>query len=141
MTSNVKSFKISLSKHSAVFGEDANRRLRTLVVGAFRDIIEGSPVDTGRFRANWVLGVGTRNTSITDATDQTKMGAGSAKSTQILQDVDKTLTGISFTKGTAKKLFITNNLPYAEALEAGHSSQNKNFVKRAVQRLKAFSKI
>lgn len=69
-----------------------------------------SPVDTGRFRANWQFGAGKMADGIVDANDIN----GSIAAAQALKAVETPLGGI---------VYFTNNLPYAERLEYGYSDQ------------------
>lgn len=70
------------------------------------DILRGTPVDTGRARANWMVTVGAPSTIVTDAVDPE--GA--------MPPPDLQLDG-------TRDTFIINNLSYIEALEHGHSQQ------------------
>lgn len=74
-------------------------------------IIQRTPVDTGRARANWNAAIGGADTSITDATDQSGSKAIS----------DATVTAVSNGKG--QTLYLTNSLPYIQRLEDGWSQQ------------------
>jgi len=71
----------------------------------FKEVIEISPVDTGRFRANWFITTGSPSNKTTNSTAE----KGDAY-------VDS-----EFPKKPlkVKKIFLTNNLPYAETLEYG----------------------
>lgn len=67
-----------------------------------------SPVDTGRFRANWMVGIGGADETTTENTVNDSMMRGS-----IVLAAYRAL----------KQIHISNNLPYAAALEHGHSQQ------------------
>ena len=70
-----------------------------------------SPVDTGRFRGNWMLGVGSPDTSTIDAVDK---------------DGSTTIARITAAFADAQAggvLYVTNSLPYARRLEYGWSQQ------------------
>lgn len=68
-------------------------------------IIRTSPVDTGRFRANWQYGFGVQPAGTLDATDP----GGDATLNAIVEKV---------TQGKGVH-FLVNNLPYARVLEYG----------------------
>lgn len=93
---------------------DANRAVRQSVVLATQSLVLKSPVDTGRFRANWVMGVGAvdRSTSVATSKD------GSAAIARIAEQMQTQEEGTVF--------YITNSLPYARPLEYGHSKQAPN---------------
>lgn len=77
-----------------------------------RGIVYKSPVDTGRFRGNWITSVGAISTDTTEATD--KSGEATiAKGYAVLDAYPATMPPIH----------IQNNLPYAARLENGWSKQ------------------
>ena len=69
------------------------------------EIIETSPVDTGRFRANWLPAVNGYRIDTTESTDEVKAIAKVASTT------NKYKLGDLVT--------LSNNLPYATAIEFG----------------------
>lgn len=74
-------------------------------------VVQRSPVDTGRFRANWQYGVGQANATVTAQTDQ----SGTA-----------TIARIATAAASARLgdvIYLSNSLPYALRLEAGYSKQ------------------
>lgn len=90
-----------------------SQRLRAAALQALTGVIERSPVDTGAFRGNNRVSVGSRDTAADPgATDPSGAGALSAGSAAI-QAVRAPFTVI----------YVQNNLPYAERLENGHSGQ------------------
>lgn len=96
--------------------------VRAGAVNCFQEIIVGSPVDSGRFRANWQASVNEPNSSLVlDGQTTRKDEHGKAIKNQFTQtsDVigqtgDYTIDGV---------LYLTNNLPYAVRLENGWSQQ------------------
>lgn len=72
-------------------------------------VILASPVDTGRFRGNW--NVATNRVDATTTEDTDKAG-------------DKAISRAQAVKvQLGDDVYVTNNLPYAQALEDGHSQQ------------------
>ena len=78
---------------------------------AFSRIIMKSPVDTGRFRANWGVQIGAPYVGITDLTDK----PGSTTQARMTGDV--------LQWNAQGSIFLCNNLPYSIALEYGHSQR------------------
>ena len=74
-----------------------------------RGVINSSPVDTGRFRNNWQLSIGRRSTIESNA------GSGHAAYARGAANVRWRKAG--------QDAWITDNVPYAKALEHGHSGQ------------------
>lgn len=88
-----------------------NDNLRGVYLAGLTNVVQGTPVDTGRARNNWFLSVGHPSDSIT--TSKAK-GLGAIRS---LRTMPKRVIN--------KKLYYTNNLPYIDALEySGHSQQS-----------------
>lgn len=78
---------------------------------ALRRVVLKSPVDTGRFRGNWLVAIGIPATGTADRVDKggkATIAAGKA-----------VIEGLT----SAQAIYICNNLPYAVALENGHSQQ------------------
>lgn len=102
----------------AAFAEKTKLGIDTVVRKVAIDITSAllmrAPVDTGRFRANWALGIGSPNTSTSETLDP----SGSATLGQITTQISTVKAG--------GQIFITNSLPYALALERGHSKQAPN---------------
>ena len=101
--------------------------LRKLAFDALAGVIRMSPVRTGRFRGNWNLALHRPNLSVN-------------------MDLKDKQGGMTETKGQAKvsqadvgmSIFITNNVPYAHALEQGSSKQARMGVLRpTVERIKS----
>lgn len=83
-----------------------------------------SPVDTGRFRANWTVGINTPD-------DNAYPNRRSATTNKVRQR--KKIKSINPTASTV--VYISNNLPYARRLNNGWSKQApKFFVEQAARR-------
>ena len=81
-------------------------------------IVKRTPVDTGRARASWGVGVGAPHKGPPPAPGKETYGAPPAPPTNLTGDAP---------------VYITSNLVYIEALENGHSGQAPNgMVKIAV---------
>ena len=92
--------------------EKAKGDLATVVRKATRDaftrVVLKSPVDTGRFRANWNFSVGAPDYSVTPSTNQARGQTEAAKA-------------LAMQVGTIA--YLSNGLPYARRLENGWSKQ------------------
>lgn len=75
-------------------------------------VVMRSPVDTGRFRANWNVAFGRVDTLTTPSTD--KSGGKTTERVRVQ------LNGWSPGAGD---IYLTNSLPYAIPLEYGHSKK------------------
>jgi hypothetical protein len=85
--------------------------VRKVVIDMSVALTRMSPVDTGRFRGNWMLGVGSPDASTIEAVDP---------------DGSTTVARITEAAGSVQAggvVYITNSLPYARRLEYGWSKQ------------------
>jgi hypothetical protein len=89
----------------------ANEVVRKAALGILANVVTASPVDTGRFRGNWQVGLGERPSCTVEAED--KDGSGT-----VTREGAK-LEGVKL----GETVFISNNLPYARRLEFGWSEQ------------------
>jgi hypothetical protein len=95
-----------------------------LVMG---DVVAGSPVRTGRFRASWFVGVGQPVRAVA-APRQQPAGSEAESVARLVEIRPETVTGFD-------PVYITNNLPYASRLAEGSSKQAPNgWVDQAVSR-------
>jgi hypothetical protein len=106
-------------------GGQLEQLLRVTVLETDRKLKERSPVDTGRFRFSWQIGENT--TGIYDAGPQQASDPNSKTRTSPPANPAPPLArGVNYTP-TFEKLgnvySVHNNLPYAESLAQGHSSQ------------------
>lgn len=82
--------------------------VRKATLDAFTRVVLKSPVDTGRFRANWNFSVGAPDYSVTPSTNQARGQTEAAKA-------------LAMQVGTIA--YLSNGLPYARRLENGWSKQ------------------
>lgn len=77
----------------------------------FSRVILRSPVDTGRFRANWQVAIGSVPTGTLEISDKAgTITVGKAQAAALGVQVGQTIA-------------LVNNLPYAQRLENGSSKQ------------------
>lgn len=110
-TKNPRIFKKNLekwAKHKKVTLDEA---VELLVVEISSDIIQSTPVDTGRARGNWQASNGTPILNSVDTLDKTGV-----------LSIGK-VAGVAV--NSAGNIYhLTNNLPYITKLEYGSSNQN-----------------
>ncbi len=83
---------------------------RVATLELFSGVIKATPVDTGRARGNWQTAVGSPAQAETDRVDKS---GGEA----IAEVETKT------PEGAGQVTYLSNNLPYIDALENGSSTQ------------------
>lgn len=91
---------------------NAETVIKKVVIDLHASVVIKSPVDTGRFRANWQYRAdGLPNVAL-DAEDK----SGSATLAKASRQIASTLM-------SGRIHYIANHLPYARPLEYGHSKQ------------------
>lgn len=105
------SFTLDLKNFEKIAGERLDQVVQKTVLELFSNVLLKSPVDTGRFRANWNVSASRSDTSTSDDVD--KSGASTISSAAIKIN--------SYRAGPT--IYITNALPYAQRLEYGWSKQ------------------
>lgn len=102
------------------WSEDSKKKLNVafqkISLDAFTNVILMSPVDTGRFRGNWQVGIGSIPASDVDKLYVDPSGAA------ILSDIQQAVLDMKF----GDTIYLVNNLPYARRLEYGWSQQAPN---------------
>lgn len=102
----VRSSKVSLEQTVARF-----------VFGMFARIIMRSPVDTGRFRANWVLSFDDASEVTVEREDKGVVTTNGSGNSTVKSEIEGILIGS--TSWIGKKAYLVNNLPYGKYLEYG----------------------
>lgn len=101
-------FGVSLRNRVEGTKERIDLVARKTLFKLFSYVIQGSPVRTGRFRANWNLEFGTIDTTVTFSTVLSRADT----------EIAKILTG-----PLDKVVYLSNCLPYSVKLEMGFSRQ------------------
>lgn len=99
------------SAFTDVVEADLTKHVRVIALAMLNEIVLRSPVDTGRFRGNNIVSVGTPVYAPVESLDK----SGGAT----IQRGLSVMTGLE----PYTQVFLQNSLPYAEALENGHSKQ------------------
>jgi hypothetical protein len=103
----------SFADQVKAFERDAMRKqdlaVRKISLEIFSRVILKSPVDTGRFRGNWQVAIGSIPSGTLDLDDKT--------GTATVSKADLKLMGAK----AGDTIYLANNLPYAMHLEDGHS--------------------
>lgn len=92
------------------FQDATEETIRATTIKLWDSITLSSPVDEGRFRANWFASYGDTS-KVTSDTDK----SGQKTTARNRQDV--------LSQGDFTQFTLTNNLPYSERLEYGYSDQ------------------
>ncbi|MFD2248937.1 hypothetical protein FHS82_001053 [Pseudochelatococcus lubricantis] len=106
-----KKWALDISKWAKQTRVDLDTIVRKVSLDMFTRIILKSPVDTGRFRGNWQVSIG----SVANGTIAVDDKDGSAT----ISAAQAATMGVK----AGDTIYLTNNLPYAERLEDGWSKQ------------------
>lgn len=110
------SFSLAVDAWIQKSKEITNRVIRKVALDMSTSLIQKTPVDTGRARGNWMLGIGA---PVEQATANEDKDGGATTGT--------ILSGLAdYDYQSGKPIFITNSVPYITALENGHSKQAPN---------------
>ena len=103
------SFTLDIKAFVEKAGDRADLVVRKVALDLFSKVVLKTPVDTGRARGHWGVGVN----SITYGAGLDKDGGGTiARATATMQGAR-----------AGDRIYIANNLPYIVRLEYGHSKQ------------------
>lgn len=112
-------YNTAVREHNAALRENpanltkAGRLKRGLRVNDSMDIKKPEGYVGGRFKNNWYVGFDSQPAESNDTPDASGQGSNS-RGLAVLE---------VFRAGHVSSIYFTNNLPYAQALENGHSSQ------------------
>lgn len=100
-------FSNQIRQFNIDFSNLSDEVFRVTVIKFFGQIVQASPVDTGRFRANWF---------VTTSRPSTRVEPNSEKSeNQVNQRIERKVNG----SRDQRVFWLTNNLPYSEVIEFG----------------------
>ena len=112
-------YNTAVREHNAALRNDpanltkAGRLRRGLRVNDSMDIKKPEGYVGGRFKNNWYVGLNSQPTETNDTPDASGQGSNT-RGLAVLE---------VFRVGQVNSIYFTNNLPYAQALENGHSNQ------------------
>ena len=104
-------FTRAIIAFSAKTSDKMDRAARKIALDSFTSCITISPVKSGRFRGNWQPGIDAVPTGVLETLDPTGAIAIAA-TTEAIEGF-----------GVGKVANLANNLPYAQRLEDGYSTQ------------------
>lgn len=104
----MSSWSIPVDRLVAQAKGDLEAVVRRATFQTFRSVVLRSPVDTGRFRANWNVSFGVPEYGVTLSTNQNRGLTEAAKALRL------PVGGVTY---------ISNGLPYGVRLENGYSKQ------------------
>jgi hypothetical protein len=118
-------FDRDLQAFSRQMGIDVITVQKKIGFDLFRRIVSRTPVDTGRARASWNISLDHPDRTVAPEMAHPSMQTGDAPSPPAGAARAGEAGGAlaSLKPGQFRPIWITNNLPYIERLEHGHSQQ------------------
>lgn len=118
--------------------KDIDRFFRQICMSIYRDVIQGTPVDTGRAKNNWDLSMNTPSSSYDPNAGEsgTKQGTLGGRSGIKYNTADAKL---KLNEKRLTTVHITNNVHYIEDLEQGSSPKGRFFAELAMRRAQALA--
>lgn len=101
-------WSIPIDRLAAKYGARMDQLVRKITFEAFSRCVQRSPVDEGRFKANWNVAYGAPNVTTTTSKE---VGRADIELQTVLS------------LGVGGRVFLTNSLPYGKRLEYGWSKQ------------------
>lgn len=112
--------------------EFASQEIRSLGILIDQRIVQESPFDTGVFKNNWLMSIGSPSTEILEDGDVSGSKA-IERARQVVMD---------YPLSSLPDLWLVNNLPYAARLNNGWSGQQENpkWVEREIAQAVAYGR-
>lgn len=127
---SLREFSGRISIRAKRIDENADALVRKVALAVDTAVVLATPVDEGRARSNWQVGIGIAPEGTREPYYPGEQGSTEAANAQAAIDQGKRMIQ-RYTKGST--VHITNNLPYIQKLNDGHSAQAPaGFVEKAV---------
>ena len=118
----MSTFSVDMRKFAEKAGQNAETVIKKICLDMMSDIILKTPVDTGRARANWQASLDAPASGTVNF--EADKGSGAMAPNESNASRRAIAAGMSATENAAGRVFwLSNNLPYIERLEYGHSKQ------------------
>ena len=106
--------------------------MRRVALAVDQAVVLATPVDEGRARANWVVGIDDPNRALVD--DFPMGEEGSSGAAAAADSIARAAAVIAQYGVDSREIYISNNLPYIKRLNEGWSAQAPaGFVEEAAQ--------
>ncbi len=103
------SFNSDLRRFSKTAGSTAEKMFRAKVIGVMNNIVRRTPVKDGRLQGNWQASINSPKRNTLERTNPPHHA-----------ELHSALSPVK----SGDVVYFTNNLPYAYAIEMGHSKKN-----------------
>ena len=122
---NLNQFGDKIKRVAVNVPKNADEIVRKVALAADQTITMATPVDTGRARANWQVGIGAAPAGTVESSGGGAGAAGYA--------IGAATNVVTTYKGQPGGIWLVNNLPYIQRLNEGWSAQAPaKFVEQAI---------
>lgn len=127
---NLRTFQDRIDAFKIEVVDEAESMVRRIAFAVDTAVVRMSPVDTGRFRANWQVSLNVEATGTVEHIPGVAGSTGGQNTQKALNQLAKVTKDYKL----GDTIYIINNIVYGPRLNDGHSKQApKNFVQVAVQ--------
>ncbi len=119
----VGSFDDDVNKFQRKTVDKMNQAIRKVSLEILGSVVLKSPVDTGRFRSNWQVSIGSVSSGTVSYAVTETIGERAGNKGPVYESTIAKSRGIANTAKAGDVIYIANNLPYAVRLEEGYSGQ------------------
>lgn len=112
---NLNQFGDKIKRVAVDVPKNADEIVRKVAHAADQTIVMATPVDTGRARANWQVGIGSAPVGTVEYS-----GGGSGAASY---SIGAARSAVTTYKGQPGGIWLVNNLPYIQRLNEGWSAQ------------------
>lgn len=127
---NLPQFHTSIDQFNVHVRTVASQMVRRVAFAVDKAVVMASPVDTGRFRANWQVTVGAPATGTVKHVPGMKGSTAGVNAAKAMEQIMPLMQ----TYQLGQPIYIVNNLVYGPRLNDGHSKQApENFVQKAIR--------
>ena len=125
-------FTLDIERFIAKAGDKIDLVIRKIALDVFKRVIVKSPVDTGRFKSNWQVAIGSIPDGVLELTadithdaqgKEHDRGPGGHRSSAAGNAAMSRVTAEALKLKAGDVITLVNNLPYARRLEYGWSKQ------------------
>lgn len=126
-----ESFEARMRKRGEQAVKNINEAVRACALAVDQQVVTASPVDTGRFRSNWLASLEVPVAITTQPYSPGEGGStGGANSAAAMAQANSVIAS----RQPGQDIWISNNLPYAQRLNDGYSRQAPaNFVEQGIR--------
>ena len=127
---NLNNFNGAINAFKIEIKDEAEEMARRVAFAVDRQVVMMSPVDTGRFRANWQVSLNVEASGTVEHVPGVGGSTTGANTQKALDQLSKVMKDYEL----GQDIYVVNNVVYGPVLNDGHSKQApRNFVQIAAQ--------